>query len=398
MTYGMTPQGFIPKRLSDILSDITTKTQAIEDPNTGLKPFINESADSLFGQFGQIIAEELAICWEQAYLASQQFDPLNVSGVPLRGLVQLDGIRPSFGSYTEISMTLTGTDGTVIPKGSLIATSDGKYTFATVANASIASGTATVNAVCQTKGPIDPAVNTVITIQTPVFGWTNATNTATVSLGADAETDTQLHLRQQRATAATSYRQVDAILAGIMNVPGVKFARVYVNNTTTTDAQGITGKTIAPVVVGGTNEDVAEAIRLKCGTLDNSQGTTSVTFVGDLGDTQVISFYRPTAVPIYISIDISTTENSQFPIDGIDLIKQAIVDYAEYDQSGANGFPPGADVVLSRLYTPINSVPGFKVNTLEIGTDPNTLAASDVTIDWNEIAAFSVDNITITVS
>lgn len=398
-TFGMTPQGFVPKRLADVLESLNEKIADITDDTTGEKPFVNESADSVLGQFTQIIAEEISICWENAYLASQQFDPINASGVPLRGLVQLNGIIPSDGSYTEIAMTLGGTYGTVVPKGSIIASQDGKQSYKTVDAATIGeAGTVTVNAVCTEKGPQEPEANTIIVIKTPIFGWRSASNTSTVSVGTNPETDTQLHIKQEQATSETSYRQVDAIIAGILNVPGVTFARLYVNNGLTTDANGITGKTCAPVVVGGTDEDVAEAIRIKCGTLDKFQGSTSVTYTGELGDTQVVSFYRPTEIPIYISIDISQTEYSTLTTDGIDQIKQAIVDYALYDQRGQTGFPPGADVVISRLYTPINSVSGFKVNSLLIGTSSDSLAASDIPIAWNEIAKFTTDNITITVS
>lgn len=398
MEYGMTENGFVPKRLADILDSMTTKIRAITDKN-GQKPFVNESADSIFGQMGQIVAEELSICWEAAYAASQQYDPLNAFGEPLRGLVQINGINPSYGAYTEVKMTLTGTENTLVPEGSLIASADGTQTYKTVQDAVIGDeGTVEVNAVCTEKGPKDPASNTIIQIKTPVFGWRNATNTQTVSVGANPDTDTELHIKQERATSATSYRQVDAIIAGVLNVDGVKYARLPVNRGLTTDANGITGKTIAPVVVGGTDEDVAAALRIKCGTLDNFQGTTTVTYTGELGDTQDVSFYRPAEVPIYIELDISQTEYSTFSDDDVAKIKQAIVDYAEYDQKGEAGFPPGADVILSRLYTPINSVPGFKVNSLEIGTAADSLSTSDIAIAWNEVAAFSTDNITITVT
>jgi len=397
MEFGMTENGFVPKRLADILDSMTTKIQNITDKN-GQKPFMNESADSIFGQMGQIVAEELSICWEAAYAASQQYDPLNAFGEPLRGLVQINGINPSYGAKTEIKMTLTGTNGTFVPEGSIISSADGSQSYTTVGGVTIgSSGTAEVNAVCTEKGPNDPAANTIIQIKTPVFGWRNATNTQTVSVGANPDTDTELHIKQERATSATSYRQVDAIIAGVLNVDGVRYARLYVNNGLSTDAQGITGKTLAPVVVGGTDEDVAQALRLKCGALDKFQGTTSVTYTGDLGDTQVVSFYRPTEIPIYIDINISATEYSTFTDSDIDKIKQAIVDYAEYDQKGEAGFPPGADVVISRLYTPINSVSGFKVNSLEIGTAADSLSTSDITIDWDEVASFSTDNIEITV-
>ena len=397
-TFGMTEQGFVPKRLADILESINTKVKNIQDAE-GNKPFINESADSIFGQYSQIIAEEISICWEEAYLASQQFDPLNASGVPLRGLVQLDGITASDGSYTQISMTLGGTAGTVIPAGSMISNADGTQIYSTVQSVTIPlGGTVDVNANCTQKGPNNPEANTIIQIKTPVFGWRSATNTSTISTGSLPDTDAELHIKQERATSATSYRQVDAIISGLIRVDGVKYARLYVNNELTTDAKGITGKTLAPVVVGGTNEDIAEALRLKCGTLDNFQGTTEVTYTGSLGDTQVVRFYRPTEVPVYISMNISQTEYGTITDEAKEQIKQAIVDYAQYDQSGQYGFPPGADVVLSRLYTPINSVQGFKVNSLQIGKAAGSLSTSDITINWNEVATFSTNNIVITVT
>ena len=154
------------------------------------------------------------------------------------------------------------------------------------------------------------------------------------------------------------------------------------------------------MVVGGTDEDVARVIRLKKGATDLTQGnlSTPVTYTGPLGDTETIDFYRPTDVPIYIEIDLTVTDGSVWTAESEDKIKQAIVDYAEYDQSGSYGFPPGGDVLLSRLYTPINSVPGFNVTSLTIGKTAGTLAASDIAIAWNEIATFDPDHITINVT
>lgn len=401
MSFGMTDKGFKPKRLADILDSMTTKLQAVTDPATGEHPFVNETADGILMQVVSILAEELSICWEQAYVASTQFDPPNATGAALRGLVQINAINPSYGSPTQIPMTLGGTAGVVIPKGSRISSVDGSEVYLTTESATIGSGgTATVNALCTVNGPFEPAANTIIAIQTPIFGWSYATNGTATSVGTLPDTDQDLHIKQERATSATSYRQVDAIIAGIMNVPGVTFARLYVNNTLTTDARGITGKTLAPVVVGGEDTAVADVLRLKSGGLDNFQGNlaTPVTYTGPLGDTQTIDFYRPTEVPIYIDLDITVTNSAAYPDDANNQIKQAIVDYAQYDQSGLAGFPPGADVLVSRLYTPINSVPGFSVTNLTIGTTPGVLSSADISIAWNEIAKFSVDNITITVS
>lgn len=399
MSFGMTKTGFKPKRFADVLDSLTNRIKSISNPDTGEYPFVNETADGLLLQVTSVIAEEIAICWEQAYLASVQYDPQNASGVALRGLVQINAINPSYGTPTQLPIVVRGTAGTVIPAGSRISSTDGSQIYEVQESVVIpASGEATANTLCTEVGANNPAPGTIIQIQTPIFGWNYASNASATSIGTNADTDTTLHVKQSRATAATSYRQVDAIIAGIMTVPGVSYARLYVNKTLTTDARGIAGKTMAAVVVGGLDSDIANVLRLKAGSLDNFAGNlpTPIEYVGELGDVETIDFYRPTEVPIYISIGITVTESGVFPEDAVDKIKQAIVNYAVYDQEGVAGFPPGADVLVSRLYTPINSVPGFKVDSLQIGKTAGSLSTSDIAIAWNELATFDASRITIT--
>ena len=399
MSFGMTNTGFKPKRFADVLESLTNRIKAISNPDTGEYPFVNETADGLLLQVTSVIAEEIAICWEQAYLASVQYDPQNASGVALRGVVQINGINPSYGTPTQLPIVVRGTAGTVIPTGSKISSTDGSQIYEVQESVVIpAGGETTTTTLCTEVGANNPAPGTIIQIQTPIFGWNYASNNLATSVGTNADTDTTLHIKQSRATAATSYRQVDAIIAGIMTVPGVTYARLYVNKTLTTDARGIAGKTMAAVVVGGLDADIANVLRLKAGSLDNFAGnlSTPIEYVGELGDTETIDFYRPTEVPIYISIALTVTESGVFPEDATDQIKQAIVNYAVYDQEGIAGFPPGADVLISRLYTPINTVPGFKVDSIQIGKAAGTLSTSDIAIAWNELATFDASRITIT--
>ena len=399
MSFGMTNTGFKPKRFADVLESLTNRIKSISNPDTGEYPFVNETADGLLLQVTSVIAEEIALCWEQAYLASVQYDPQNASGVALRGLVQINAINPSYGTPTQLPIVVRGTSGTVIPAGSRISSTDGSQIYEVQESVVIpASGEATANTLCTEVGANNPAPGTIIQIQTPIFGWNYASNASATSIGTNADTDTTLHVKQSRATAATSYRQVDAIIAGIMTVPGVSYARLYVNKTLTTDARGIAGKTMADVVVGGLDADIANVLRLKAGSLDNFAGNLDepIEFTGELGDVESIDFYRPTEVPIYISLGITVTESGVFPEDAVEKIKQAIVNYAVYDQEGVAGFPPGADVLVSRLYTPINSVPGFKVDSLQIGKTAGTLSTNDIAIAWNELATFDASRITIT--
>lgn len=395
--YGMTSTGFKPKRLRDLLDETMADIRAITDED-GQAVFINETDDSIIGQFNAIVCEQLADCWQQAYAASTQFDPLNAYGVALRSLVQLNGIVPNYGTATQINLQLTGVSGTVVPAGSQVSDVNANTVFVTNSNAIIgSSGTGTVVATCTAKGEISPANNTIIQILTPVYGWHNVTNTGIAVLGDDPETDNQLHIKQQRETSNTSYSQVDALYAGITNLAGVDYVRIYQNWTLETDDKGIPAKTIAAVVDGGDTDAIANVMWLKAPMLSNYAGNLEhpVTMFDRFGLAYQITFYRPEKVPVYIDLDITITDASIYPADAYNQIKQNIIDYAAYGLNSSNGFPPGSPVIYSRLYTPINEVPGFKINHLYIGTSASPTGTSDIEMDWLQVAEFTADNINI---
>lgn len=395
--YGMTSTGFKPKRLRDLLDETMADIRAITDED-GQAVFINEKDDSIIGQFNAIVCEQLADCWQQAYAASTQFDPLNAFGVALRSLVQLNGIVPNYGTATQINLQLTGVSGTVVPAGSQVSDVNANTIFSLNSDVVIGSaGTGTGVATCNTLGEINPANNTIIQILTPVYGWHNVTNTSVAVLGDDPETDNQLHIKQQRETSNTSYSQVDALYAGITNLAGVDYVRIYQNWTLETDDKGIPAKTIAAVVDGGDTEAIANVMWLKAPMLSNYAGNLEhpVTMFDRFGLAYQITFYRPEKVPVYIDLDITITDASIYPADAYNQIKQNIIDYAAYGLNSSNGFPPGSPVIYSRLYTPINEVPGFKINHLYIGTSASPTGTSDIEMDWLQVAEFTADNINI---
>ena len=400
-TFGMTNQGFKPKRIADVYDSLSTKIKTLTDPKTGEKPFVNESDDSLFMQFNFMVSEAIAECWEQAYQASTQRDPLTASGSLLKGLIQLNGLVAKFGSYTQINITLGGLANITIPQGSIISDETGDNTYTTDQAITLGSnGVGTGTATAQARGPQNPANNTIISIKSPVYGWNSVSNTSVVSVGAEPQTDTELHYEQQRATSATSYRQIDAIFAGLLNVSGVKFARAYQNIENTADSRGIPAKSLACVVVGGTNEDVAKVLSKKAANINSYYGNVTVPIINNQGETNNIKFSRPTNVDILVNVNITVTDSASFPAsesDAIAQIKANILSYSEYTAQGVEGFAPGVDVVRTRLYTPINQVQGFKVNSLTIAKSGQTPAEQDVDIAWNEVANFTDANIIVTI-
>ena len=342
-----------------------------------------------------------------AKIAFDMRDPLSADGEGESALVQLNGIIRKPGAASIIVLSLSGTPGTDIPAGSMVGTADAKTIFATMEAAVIAAdGTAIVRAACLDKGSVNPDLGTVAAIMTPISGWSGVTNTGTESIGSAEETDEELRRRQQQSTNATSYRQIEAIRASILNVPGVTFCRAYQNSGLTTDERGIPGKTLACVVAGGDNYEIARAIAYRTPLGIGYQGSVQVLFQDAQGMAEVVSFSRPIERPVSVVVNLQVVvdENIQlFPSNGIALIKQAVLDFAATGHTpceplGNTGFPPGQDIVRSYLYTPINSIGGAKIVSVLLGVGGSTPADVDsVAIAWNEQGTFAADRITVNI-
>ena len=395
--YGMTPAGFISKRLADIVAGIDAKLAAL-----GIQ--VDSNDGTIIANIRGPVAEAISEAWQEAAAAALQFDPRYNSGQGQSGTVQINGIIRRAGYPAKIPITCTGVEGTVILAGSLIATVDGLNRFSIDTSLTIGAGlTVTGTATCTEKGISSVGAAEVIAILTPISGWTGVTNSVIAVQGAAEETDAQLRERQQTETALTSKCQVEAILDAVTNVVGVTYCRVYVNNTLVTDTNGIPAISIAVVVVGGIDADVAAAIwaAAPAGLRYDSNANTTVTETDAQGGTYAVKFWRPTPVAIDVVVDITQTDVT-LPLTYANDIKQAIVDYStrggaalDSDRFDRDGFPPGQSVILSQLYTPINSVPGFSITSLEICIHAGSPTAADVTINWNKVATFSLNNITV---
>ena len=397
--YGMTDAGFIPKRLAEIRNDLITKVSEIQDPATGEYPFINIDDDSIIAMVVGIFAEQLATAWDASYEAYKQFDPLQNSGPGQSATVQLNGITRSWGVGSELSFTLRGISGYTVPKGSQISDQQGVYVFETLTDATFgANGEAKVAGICLTKGPLEFSAGAINTIQTPMYGWNGAANTEQLTVGTYEETDEQLRERQQVSTSLTSYRQVEAIYSAVRAAEGTKFVRVFVNSTDyPEDSRGIPFKEIAVLAEGGDPDAIVDAMWYRMPVGVQGFGTTKRTRYDSQGLSYSIAFSRPTEVPIFVEVSIRITNRAAYPDTATELIKSNIVKYSEYAGNSYEGFPPGADVITSRLYTPVNEVPGFSVDYIKTGISAEDVKTDNINIDWNQVARFAESRIKVIV-
>jgi uncharacterized phage protein gp47/JayE len=191
----------------------------------------------------------------------------------------------------------------------------------------------------------------------------------------------------------------------LLGVEDVSHAFVYENETAAPDSDGLPAHSIAAVVDGGTDADVAMAIYLKKNpgvTLFQvgspvSEVVTSPTYPDQ---TKTIKFGRPTAVDITVAVSI--TDDGSLPGDVETEITDAIIAYATgTTEAGtyfnSDGFGIGEDVTISRIYTPVNQVIGSYGTSFITSLTLNG-GGGNITIDFDELSRWTTGNINVTIN
>lgn len=410
-TYGVDSAiGFQIKRLADIKASLQSNLLQITDPDSGETLQINLDENDPLVQVINGFVDELTATWELMQVVYNQFNPQLAGGPSLSGLVQLNGIVRKKGSASTVTLSFTGSPGIRIPAESIFTDADGQVFWTTAADIYLDSITGLASATCSstTNGAFVNDSGTINIISSTITGLDTVINPSASTPGTADESDVDLRIRRRNSTSAPAQSVAEALYAAIMNLDGVTLCRLYVNKTLTTDGNGIPPKTVAAVVVGGTDADIATAIFTRIGGAEDTYGNTTITFADSMNQMNSISFVRPASVVIKVNIDITILDVNIYPADGASRIKENIVLFASQGAAGLGvteeevfdrtGFLPGDAVAISRLYTPINAVPGLKINSVQIAEGSGSFGVSDIVIGWDEIASFATVNITVTES
>lgn len=240
------------------------------------------------------------------------------------------------------------------------------------------------------SGPFEARTGDIDTISVPIVGWDSVYNPVPATTGRLRETDEELRERFRNSKFVQSANIIESLLDEIRSVAGVTDVQIYENDTNDTNSFGVPPHTFMPIVLGGLPTDIGNMIWQNKPTGIESFGNTAVQIADSQGYIHNIGFKRPTQYPIYMTLNISNT--GTMPGDAVALIRQALKNYGD-----ANYFI-GDDVVYSRFYTPINSIPGHQVNSFTIGTAPNPTGTSNIVIPFDGVATFDPSRINITIS
>ncbi|EMA1800180.1 baseplate J/gp47 family protein [Cronobacter turicensis] len=385
----VTASGISAPDYQTILSTITQYFQQIYGTDAYLEP------DSKDGQMVALVALAVHDANNTAIQVYNSFSPSSGMTDALTRNVKINGIARKAATNSTVDVTLTGTAGTTITNGSVKDANGVIWNLPASVTIDV-SGSVTVTATCANSGAVAAVAGSISKINTPTRGWTAVSNSTAATVGAAAETDAELRIRQKQSVAKPSLTPFEAVDGAIANVNGVTRHKLYENDTGSADSNGIPAHAIAAIVDGGSITDIAQVIRGKKGQGVGTYGSTTVNVADKYGNPHFISFSRSVNVPIYIAITLKVFPGYTSQIG--EQIKQAIADYI-------NSLTIGDDVLLSRLYSPANlgvvsggNAKYYDISALKIGKTSNNLSAENIVIAFNESASCSTSNIVITVT
>lgn len=132
MTYGISPQGFKPKRLLDIIRDKKKRAEELFADLVPPEDIVDTSDSSLLGRLIALDSPSDAELWEVAQQIYWAFDPNSAMGVALDNLTALSGILPRIrAAYSTASIEVEGDRGTNLEAGQQVSAPSTGDTFVT---------------------------------------------------------------------------------------------------------------------------------------------------------------------------------------------------------------------------------------------------------------------------
>jgi uncharacterized phage protein gp47/JayE len=385
---GVEITGFVKKTLADLLAEIEAAERA------DISPSLNLQGDSVFGQLNGVFAEKLREGWDVSEAVYNSFNPDLATGASLDALAAITGAIRSPATKSTVTVTCTGTPATFLPAGRVVSVTGTGDRFASVADATIGGGgTVEVEFESEEFGPIAAPAATLTVIETPVAGWTSATNGLDADPGSNIETDVAFRQRRIALLRVTGSATVEAIRSQILTVTSVLQAFVFENTSFVVDADGLPPKSFEAVVSGGDEQEIADIIWLNKAAGIETFGTVSKTVVDTQTFSHTIKFSRPVDKNIWIDltllVDGGVFGGGSTPA-GEANVKQLLVDRGDQSLIGED--------VLYLLY---NCIPLDEPGVLDVTAFFTGFAAAptgevNLAILIRELAKFDTSRITIT--
>lgn len=135
MTFGVTPQGFNRKLETDIRAEIVEEIAPVFGVDPATRDWPN--TDSPLSQILAPFCRQLGLVWELAEASLQGIDPAQAFGTMLDGLLAINNITRLEATPTEVTVAVSGDEGTIVPSGTRLSILATGAVFEAVASATI---------------------------------------------------------------------------------------------------------------------------------------------------------------------------------------------------------------------------------------------------------------------
>ncbi|MDR2572784.1 MAG: baseplate J/gp47 family protein [Desulfovibrio sp.] len=372
----------------EALDDLKAEFRRIYGQDVYLEP------DSQEGALCAVFALRIYDCYALAASVYNAYSPSTAQGVGLSSVVKTNGIRRRAATYSHADLRIIGQAGTTIINGIASDEAERRWLLPEIVTIPV-GGEITVTARAEEIGEMRAGPGEIKNIATPTRGWQAVINPLAAVTGAGVETDAALRTRQRISTALPSRSIFDGTAGAVAQLPGIIRSRGYENDTDQYDANGIPPHSIAFVAEGGDTQAIGEAIAVKKGPGCGTYGTTRVQTVDKWGAPQFIHFFRPEIVNVAVEITVKAL-TGYLATTG-ETIRRNVAAWI-------NAQRIGDDLLLSKLYTPINQaepVPGertYDLLSLRLGVVGWGLAQANLGIAFTSAASCAVEDIVLIVT
>lgn len=390
--YGVTKEGYIRKTYLEFLEDLE---------QLAIKLFGNEidlSPDNPLGKLIQIMAWYGSTAEEtNEDIFLNQFI-IFAEGKALENGVKNIGITRKAAQPSVINKTdqviIKGQPGKEIIKGFQVGTPEGVIFTTTERKTIKEDGTASVKLIAlQTGKGTNVAAGTINTIINPEMGIDSVENLTAAVNGTDIETDEELKARYFKSLSIGGNSTRESIEAALLNLEEVIDAKVT-ENTKMIEVDGTPPKSIAPLVYGGNEEEIALAIMKSKAAGIRSYGAIEKTVQDSRGEEHIIGFTIPQEQNIYLKVTIERDTG----YEGDEQVKTSIIKYIggqDQDQAYYKGLQLGESVVVNKIIAAIACDSKIKDLSVEISTTPGDYAAANIPIEKDQIATTDPEKVVI---
>lgn len=398
----LTNRGVIVPDTSTVLSDVQEEFKALLGGDLDVSP------ETPQGRLIELIARCRLFVLQTAAASSNVFNLNKANGFGLDDLGSLFLLSRLSATYTEVSVVLTGVDGTIVPAGTRLQTTEGDI-FVNTENYIIGSP---LNAVFRAEktGVVPCPANTLTIILDAINGLETANNPDSPSqIGSELESDNAFRQRIRNSLNVNSIAVISAIKANLEALPGVSGTYLYdnyTNSSVTVDDIVVPAHSILAVVDGGESKDIATVLYNKktigagyCSTTTdpNVQIVTETVLDPIYGTSYEVKFARPRSVNLVVNITVARQDYT-----GSDLesdVKNAILEWAAGNNPEVDGIKIGTDVSPFEISAAVSSsIPEIFIRDLKIGVVGGSApAASIITMDEADKGVVLASNITVTI-